>query len=251
MIRLVSVDHDYGRGPVLQDVSLEIAAGRVTVLCGPNAVGKTTLLRIMAGVLAPTRGRLLLGGRSFSALGARGRARSLAFMSQRFECSSGFTVKRILELARVMIGRDQASIDTVVDSLELGALLPRTLATLSTGQAQRVACARALIQAPLDGVVLLDEPLASLDPAWSERLGTLLTQRARQGTTVVVSIHEIPVAARLAEDAMLLSGASALQHGTASSVLAPQALEEAFGVPFETVRTTDGVVVPLPMVKRF
>lgn len=250
MMRLVSVDHDYGRGPVLQAVSLGVAPGRVTVLCGPNAVGKTTLLRIMAGVLAPTRGTLFLGERSYDDLGARGRARSLAFMSQRFECSSGFSVRRILELARVMIGRDSKSIENVVEALDLEALLPRTLATLSTGQAQRVACARALIQAPLDGVVLLDEPLASLDPAWSERLSALLAHRARQGTTVVVSVHELPVAARLAEDAMLLSSHSGLMHGNAQVVLAPEALEAAFGVPFEMVRTADGAEVPLPMTTR-
>ncbi len=247
MITLRSVGHDYGRGPVLKDVSLELAPGRVTVLCGPNAVGKTTLLRIMAGVLSPTRGDLLLGERPFETLGARGRARSLAFMSQRFECSSGFTVRRILELARVMIGRDQTAIDVVVESLDLEGLLSRTLATLSTGQAQRVACARALIQAPLDGVVLLDEPLAALDPAWSERVSALLVGRARQGTTVVVSVHELPVAARLAEDAMLLSTGCALRHGPAASVLTPSELEEAFGVPFEMVRTGDGRDVPLPV----
>ena len=250
MIRLDSVAHDYGRGPVVRDVSMELGSGRVTVLCGPNAAGKTTLLRIMAGVLEPTSGRVLLGDRSFDQLGARGRARRLAFMSQRFECASGFTVRRILELARVMIGRDRNAIDAVVEALELGDLLSRTLATLSTGQAQRVACARALIQAPADGVVLLDEPLASLDPAWSERVGALLMRRAREGTTVVVSVHELHVAARLAEDAMLISTGCTLQHGSAATILAPQALEAAFGVPFETVRTTAGVDVPLPMMPR-
>ena len=247
MIGLHEVGHDYGRGTVLKDVSLEIAPGRVTVLCGPNAVGKTTLLRIMAGVLEPTRGTLHLGTHPYESLGARGRARRLAFMSQRFECSSGFSVRRILELARVMIGRDRGCLDDVVEALELETLLPRTLASLSTGQAQRVACARALIQAPPDGAVLLDEPLASLDPAWSERVGSLLRTRARDGATIVVSVHELPVAARLAEDAMLLFEGCELRHGPAGTVLAPAELERAFGVPFQTIRTADGVDVPLPV----
>ena len=72
-----------------------------------------------------------------------------------------------------------------------------------------------------------------------------MARRARQGTTVVVSVHELPVAARLAEDALLLSSHSGLMHGSAQAVLAPEALETAFGVPFELVRTADGAEVPV------
>ena len=104
MIELTKVTHDYGRGCVLDDIDLVFEAGRVSTVCGPNAAGKTTLLRIAAGLLEPTGGAVTLESHPLSRLPAGRRARRLAFMSQRFDCASGFSVHRILELARACVG---------------------------------------------------------------------------------------------------------------------------------------------------
>ena len=245
VIELTKVTHDYGRGCVLDDIDLVFEAGRVSTVCGPNAAGKTTLLRIAAGLLEPTGGAVTLESHPLSRLPAGRRARRLAFMSQRFDCASGFSVHRILELARVLIGRDQASLDRVIEAFELDALLDRGIGGLSVGQCQRVALARALAQVPRDGVVILDEPLAALDPRWARRAADLLKERAREGATILLSVHELPVAARLADHVTLLSDGGLVAEGSVDTVFTTPMLERAYGIPFELLVAGDGSRIPI------
>lgn len=245
MIRFEAIGHDYGAGAVLEGIDLSIERGRVSAVCGPNAAGKTTLLRISAGLIAPTRGRVLLEGTPSDALRAGARARRLSFMSQRFECASGFSVRRVLELARVMVGRNAAALERVIEELDLGALLERGIDELSSGQCQRVALARALAQAPPDGIIVLDEPLAALDPRWALVACQLLRERADAGAAVFLSVHELPATARLADVVVLLGDGRLVAAGTADAVLVPDLLERAYGVRFELLEAEDGSRVPI------
>ena len=245
MIRFEGIGHDYGKGTVLEGIDLDVERGHVSVVCGPNAAGKTTLLRISAGLLAPTQGRVLLEGVPSDSIRAGARARRLSFMSQRFECASGFSVRRVLELARVMVGRNAAALASVIDALELGDLLDRGLDELSSGQNQRVALARALAQAPPDGFIVLDEPLAALDPRWALVACQLLSARARAGAAVLLTVHELPAAARLADQVVLLGDGRLVASGTPVDVLAPDRLERAYGIRFELLEADDGSCVPV------
>jgi len=246
MIRLEGIEHDYGRGAVVTGIDHVFSTGRVTAICGPNAAGKTTLLRIAAGLLAPSRGTVRLGDRDLRGLQAGARARRIAFMSQRFDCASGFPVRRILELARVMVGRDAAAISMVVDALGLEPLLDRGIAELSVGQCQRVALARTLAQCPGDGVIVLDEPLAALDPRWAHEASRLLQRRARGGATVLLSVHELAMAARLAEEVLLVGDRRLVASGPTDEVLSVERLEAAYGIPFERLVSGDGTLIPIP-----
>ncbi len=245
MIRFEGFGHDYGEGVVLEGIDLELAPGGISVVCGPNAAGKTTMLRSAAGLITPTHGRILFDGVPIESIPVGRRARRLAFMSQRFECASGFTVRRVLELGRVMLGRDQAAIERVVAELDLHDLMDRGIAALSVGQNQRVALARALVQCPPDGVLILDEPLAALDPRWASRTSDLLRARARAGMTILLSVHELAIAARLADHVLLVARGGVVGHGTVEEVLEPGHLEAAYGVPFELLQTADGTRIPL------
>jgi iron complex transport system ATP-binding protein len=245
MIRFDRFGHDYGNGLVLDGVDITIEPGCISTVCGPNAAGKTTLLRSAAALIEPTRGRVLLDDRPIGSIPVGQRARRLAFMSQRFECASGFSVRRVLELARVMVGRDQAGLDRVVKALELGPLLERGIGELSVGQCQRVALGRALAQCPPDGLLVLDEPLAALDPRWALRTCELLRRRAEAGATILLSVHELSTAARLADRVLLVAQGQLLAHGAAWDVLQPAALEAAYGIPFELLEAADGTMVPI------
>ena len=255
MIRFEQVTHDYGGGAVFRDLEVEVAGGTLTVVCGPNAVGKTTLLRLAAGLLVPTRGRVRLADRPLPEWGLRALSGRRAFMSQRFECATGFTVAHVLELAvpagiwdretRSGGSRDGGTRAQVVEALELGPLLRRSVGSLSTGQAQRVAFGRLLLQCPADGVLLLDEPFAALDPRWSLVFSRMLRERVGQGGTVLVSIHDLGLAGGLAEEVLLLSGEGLAAHGPAAEVLRPEVLEAAYHVGFELLQTRTGRSIPV------
>ena len=250
MIGLEAITHDYGRGRVLDGIDLAFVRGCVTSICGPNAAGKTTMLRIAAGLLVPSTGRVLLDGTPIGGIPAGRRARRLAFMSQRFECVSGFSVRRVLELARVLVGRDPVALDRVIAELELEPILTRSIGALSVGQCQRVALARALAQLPSDGVLILDEPLAALDPRWQQRASECLRKRAGEGATVLLSVHELPVAARLAQRVVLLADGSLVAEGPSEAVLRPEPLQAAYEMPFELLTANDGTLIPVPSSDR-
>ena len=245
MIRFEDFGHDYGRGAVLRGIHLDVAKGAINVVCGPNAAGKTTMLRSAAGLITPTEGRVLISGMPVDSIPAGRRARMLAFMSQRFDCATGFSVRRVLELGGVMVGRAPSVIREVAGELELEDLMGTPVAELSVGQGQRVALARALVQSAADGLLVLDEPLAALDPRWAAMTAALLRSRREGGMTVLLSVHELAAAARLADRILLLSGGSVVAHGPVGEVLVPDRLEEAYGVPFELLRSADGTMVPV------
>ena len=246
MIRFAHVQHDFGRGLVVQDVDVALAPGKVTVLCGPNAAGKTTLLRIGAGLLTPVGGEVFLNDVAIGSMSGTERARLLGFMPQRFECASGFSVQRVLELAHVMTGRKPKALARVIDEFDLHELCARSIGTLSVGQCQRVALARVLAQIPNDGVVLLDEPFSALDPHWEQRATEVLRARAREGATVALSVHALTTAGRMADDVLLLRQGSLAASGPVEEVLTAETLEGAFGVGFELVLTSDGQRLPIP-----
>ena len=247
MIRFEAIHHDFGRGEVLKGIDVAVQPGHVTALCGPNAAGKTTLLRLGAGLLEPTGGRVYLGDEELKTISLTARARLLGFMPQRFECTSGFCVRRVLDLARVMTGRHQAAVERVIDEFDLADLLDRSVGKLSVGQCQRVALARVLAQVPEDGIVLLDEPLSALDPHWANRASEVLRQRASDGATVVLSVHALDAAARLADDLLLLAEGGLAASGSAKEVLDPAILEAVFAVEFEVVQSQGGFPVPVPL----
>ena len=245
MMHLHSLTHDYGRGTVLEGIDAPIPPGRISVVCGANAVGKTTLLRITAGLLAPSAGQVLLDDRPILSCTHRERARRLGFMSQRFDCSTGFTVQHVLRLAAIAGGGVRSDRAQLLEALELDPLLEQGVGTLSTGQAQRVAFARLLLQCADDGVLVLDEPFAALDPRWTLVFAELLRARADAGSTVLVSIHDLGLVGQLADEVLLLAGTGLLAHAPAEEVLVESVLSSAYGVEFDVLRSRAGGPIPI------
>ena len=196
----------YGSAPLASGITLGAVPGQILALIGPNGAGKSTLLKTLAGQLAPLGGAVLLDGRSLTDYTGPARARKLALMlphTRRTELTSCFefaAAGRIPYTGRLGILSDTDR-QAVRDALELVGASPlagRDFNCISDGQRQRVLLARAICQQP--GVLLLDEPTSFLDVKGKIELLTILQKLAHeQGLAVIVSLHELDMAQKIAD----------------------------------------------------
>ena len=148
----------YGRRVVLSGINGTVAPGRVTALIGPNAAGKSTLLRAMVGSLRPTQGCVRVDGELAHRLRGRRLAKRIAYVPQRSAVAAAFTVRQVVELGRYALPSSRARVDDALGRLDLLEVADRPFPELSVGQQQRVALARAVAQLRRDGHMLLAEP---------------------------------------------------------------------------------------------
>ncbi|MCS6944937.1 MAG: ATP-binding cassette domain-containing protein [Sutterellaceae bacterium] len=190
---------DYGGSWRLAAPDLQLAAGEHCVLTGPSGSGKTTLLHILAGFLPPHGGEVTLGGQSLyqPPRSDRWRAARIGFVPQRLYLLPYLSALDNVRVAQYLLGqRDDARAREVLAELGLSAYVHARLSELSTGQQQRVAVARAVINGPQ--LLLADEPTASLDDVAAQAvLDLLLAAAARSGATLIVATHDARVRARL------------------------------------------------------
>jgi putative ABC transport system ATP-binding protein len=192
----------------LRFADFEAAQGAQVLLRGPSGSGKSTLLALIAGLLTPRAGRVVVGGTDVGALprGLRDawRGQALGFVPQRLHLSESLTVTENLALPFIACGAavDRARVSALLDRLGLAALGARRPHELSVGQAQRVALARALMRRPR--VLLVDEPTANLDDAMSDAVIGLLVDSAKEtNATLVIATHDARVASRMPQASVL------------------------------------------------
>jgi tungstate transport system ATP-binding protein len=213
---LRSVEHRYGSRTVLNVDALDIHRGETLVVMGPNGSGKSTLLRLLMFLEQPSSGQVLLNGASEPTLAQR-RAVTMCFQKPNLlDRSVRANVELGMSLRRpTLTAADHAEADAVLESLGLSALANAQTRTLSSGEAQRCAIARALALKP--EVLLLDEPTANLDPASIAQVEAALLQARRAGTTLVWITHQLHQTRRVADRvALLLGGALAAVHDNAA-----------------------------------
>lgn len=208
-----------------------LPAGSVTVLLGANGSGKTTALRLAAGLARPSAGCVRVDGQPVCTWSAAERARRIALVPQRGVVGAPFTVRQVVEMGRHSLPR---SPERVTAALEMVRLLHRAgepYHHLSAGQQQRVAFARALAQYSPGGVLLLDETLGPVDPPESRRLVHVVRALAAEGGIVVLATHDLALAAATGDWAWYLAHGSTAAFGPATEVLAPTRLAGLAGVP--------------------
>jgi len=211
---------------VLQDVSIEVEHGTIVGLLGPNGSGKTTLLRVVAGILPPLSGRVLISGQPIEQLTRRELARRVAVVPQETHSTFDFSVMDMVLMGRyphlgpfeLEGAADQEIAREALMATGTAALETRAFATLSGGEKQRVIIASALAQA--SEMLLLDEPTAALDLGYQFEIAALLRRlNAERGTTMIVSTHDLNLAAALCEHIVLLKGGRVLAHGPTKDTL--------------------------------
>jgi iron complex transport system ATP-binding protein len=243
VISLVDVEKRYGDQTVLGPLSLDIPAGGLTALVGPNGAGKSTLLTIAGRLLAPTAGRVYVGGQDVARTPGRELARVLSILRQENHFVTRLTVHELVSLGRFPHSRgrltadDHRHIDEAIEFLALGDLQHRYLDQLSGGQRQRAYVAMVLAQDT--EYVLLDEPLNNLDMRHAAAMMARLREAADEfRKTFVVVIHDINFAAAYADRMIALADGKVVHHGTPVELMTPEVLSEVFGTPVEV--RTDG-----------
>jgi iron complex transport system ATP-binding protein len=251
--RLVAegVSFAFRERPVVADVSLAVAAGELVAVLGPNGSGKTTVLRLLAGILAPGTGAVRLDGEPMGRLSRRAVARRLALVPQDPRVDYPFTALEVTLMGRAPhqtgLGlpspRDLAVAEEALARVDARALAGRVLDHLSGGERQRVFVARALAQEP--DVLLLDEPTTHLDVR--HQLGThaLLRDLCReQGLACVTVVHDLNLALAYCDRVVVLAGGRVVAAGPPAAALTEQRVADVFGVTITIVaHPADGTPV--------
>ena len=249
-IRLVEAEVRFGGVKALQGASVDIEPGVVTAVLGPNAAGKSTLLRVLAGLQRLHAGEVSIDGRELASMAVRERARKIGFLGQRGGVSGPFRTREVVGFGGFALAtgrRGFRTVDAAIEAVGLTSEADRPLNQLSIGQQQRAGLARALVQVDpaVGGVLLLDEPFSAQDPLEIERIAAILEEFVGAGGGVVAAMHEIGVAWSVADHVVLLANGAVIDAGEIESVLSPPALESLFGTSF--VRSDHG---PVPASRR-
>ena len=222
---------------VLDHVSIEVERGSIVGLLGPNGSGKTTLLRIVAGILPPLDGRVLIGGRPIEQLTRRELAGRLAVVPQETHSTFDFSVMDMVLMGRyphlgpfeLEGAADQDIAREALMATGTAALEARPFATLSGGEKQRVIIASALAQA--SEMLLLDEPTAALDLGYQFEIAALLRRlNAERRTTMIVSTHDLNLAAALCEQIVLLKAGRVLARGATKETLTAENIRQLYDI---------------------
>jgi len=241
VLRADAVTYAYpGGSAVLDGVSMHLPAGSLTGVIGPNGSGKTTLLRALAGLVEPRTGSVLLDGKPLQSLPRAGVARRMALVPQETQLAFEYTVLEMALMGRYphlgrfeIEGPDDLAIAR--DALRATGTLrleDRFFNTLSGGEKQRVVIAAALAQAP--DILLLDEPTASLDLAYQLEIRTLLRKlHDERNLTIVISTHDLNLAAALCRNLVLLSRGRVLASGPTRDILSASLIRDLYGVDVE------------------
>jgi ABC-type cobalamin/Fe3+-siderophores transport system ATPase subunit len=237
LLRFVDVSFGYGGSNVIQSASFDLEQGSCTALIGPNGVGKTTLLRLAAGVLKCTSGSVLLDGEALNQLAIKTVARTIAFVPQQLDLPFQFTVRQVVEqgrtpylgLLRGLLREDRIAVDRALELADVSVLQHRIFNELSGGERQRVKIALGLAQQPK--LLLLDEPTQNLDIGRQIELIDLLHFLRAEGITIFASIHDLQLIAGNFSTVLLLSPDTPLMSGAPEDVLKPSILEKAFNCP--------------------
>lgn len=241
MIRTENLSVDLGRRRVLDAVTLDLQRGRVTAILGANGAGKTSLLRAIAGLVKPSEGQIILDGQSLAALSLPERARRIGYLPQNGQPAWALSVRELVALGRLphrspfaaLSPGDDAAIDAAMAQTDVACLADRTVDTLSGGEKARAKFARVL--AAETDWILADEPLANLDPPHQQDVLRLMRAAAAAGKGVLVVLHQLDAAARVADDLLLLKDGRAIAFGPCAEVLTPATLEAAFDMPMDVI----------------
>ncbi len=247
----------YGDTPVVSGLSLEIPDGSFTIVIGPNACGKSTLLRGLARLLRPATGTVLLDGQDIRTLKSKDIARRLGLLPQSAIAPDGITVADLVgrgrfphqSAMRTWSRADEQAVAAAMDATGVTRLSRRLVDELSGGQRQRVWVAMALAQQT--GHLLLDEPTTFLDIAHQIELMELFTDLHRDGATLVAVLHDLNHAARYATHLVAMRDGAIVAQGDPQEIITAELVEAVYDLPCRVITDpVSGTPLVLPLGRR-
>ena len=227
----------YHKVPVIRNISLEVRKGEIIALIGPNGAGKSTLLKTIARELAPISGSIFLEDRDMQTISYRELSKRLAvILTERIKVDLT-TCRDIVATGRypytgrlgVLTHRDEAVVDAAMETVHALDLSDRDFNAISDGQRQRILLARALCQEP--EMILLDEPTSFLDVRHKLDLLSILTRMARKNNiTVIMSLHEIDLAEKVADRILTVKGDTQFGYGEPGEIFEEQAIRKLYDI---------------------
>lgn len=249
-LRASGLTFAYGSNPILKNTGFDaLKPGQLTALIGPNAAGKSTLFRLLAGLLKPRAGNIHLGETNLADLNTRDRLKRICFMPQFFAANAALTVFDVVMMAHKQLrgwrvsDADMLAVSHALQTAGIGHLAQAYVSELSGGQSQMVSVAQALIRK--SDVFLFDEPTSALDLRHQlEVLSRIRAAMQDRGTIGIVALHDLNLAARFADHLILLGQGRVLAQGTPDQVLRSQAISETYGVDIDiTIGPREDLIV--------
>ncbi|MGI6609829.1 MAG: heme ABC transporter ATP-binding protein [Limnochordia bacterium] len=253
IIQVGEITFGYNSHPVLTDVNFALHAGEIVGIVGPNGSGKSTLLGVISRALLPASGSVWVFGTPIQRLPRRDLARLMSVVRQQENVAFDFTVREVVTMGRSpyvgRLGRESPSDLEVVNAAmriaEVEHLAARRVSELSGGEFQRVILARTLAQDT--PVILLDEPTGSLDLKYQVQTLGLLQQLAKEGRSIIITMHDLTLAAQYCDRLLLLHEGRIRAAGTPAQILTPPLLEEVYELATVVIKhPVTGLPVVLP-----
>lgn len=235
-----------GSATLVQAASLTLSPGELVAVLGPNGAGKTSLLRALLGLVEVASGTARLDGKDCATMPAAVRARYVSYLPQRRPLAWPNKVRDIVALGRFAHGaalgklspQDAAAVDDAIRACDLEPFAERSADTLSGGEIARVHFARALAAgAPL---LIADEPTAALDPLHQLGIAKLLRGFVDNGGGALVVLHDIALAARIADQLLWMQGGRIVATGSPAETLSSELLHDVYGVRAHVAQDTHG-----------
>ena len=217
---------------ILRNINLEIQGGKTTVLLGPNGAGKSTLMKILSGYLKATGGEVMIAGCDPEKISLKARARMLGVLTQRSSLEFPFTAREIIAMGRMPFGVSEGFDEVTQELLSMfGVAADQSYLTMSGGEQQRVQLCRVFAQVwgrGSEAFLLLDEPMTALDLRHQSKIASTLKKLSSQGLGQLVVMHDINLAAELADEIVLMSHGKVVAKGSAAEALKVDNLERTF-----------------------
>jgi iron complex transport system ATP-binding protein len=251
-VSVAGLGFGYRKKPVLHDITFGVQRGSLCGLLGPNASGKTTLLKCMNGILTPREGEVRVTGRTVAGMSRQEIARLMAVVPQQMNLVFSFTALQMVVMGRAArlgplklpSGKDRQEAGAALEDLGVGSLAERPFNELSGGERQLVLLARALFQDT--PILLLDEPTSHLDFRNQYRIMDVVSDiTKKKGLATIVTLHDPNLAARYCSHLAVLKDGRLHRQGTLLQVFEQKTLEEVYGMEVEVEQTSRGpAVVP-------
>ncbi len=241
ILDLTNVSYSYGNGPFIKDLSLNVESGQFVGLIGANGSGKSTILKLAAGILTPLSGSVMLWGKSMHLYKGKDRAKLISYLPQMLDVKVPFKVRELISMGLYPYDvPPQLSIEEAVSMVDLDEKVDSLIGELSGGERRRVFIAMTLLQGA--GILLLDEPLANLDVRYQIEFVRLLSElRDKKEISIVMAVHDINMAFQF-DLLYVLKDGEIRASGTPSDIMTTDLLKDVFEVQVNLYRQKDGTI---------